>query len=66
MTSNGRAAQRYGLVFRKLGEAAAVEEGGPPVGQLRGPCPDELDEIDELRRLSQALKDPEPESSTTT
>ncbi len=56
--------ERFKIVFEKLEEAKAqegmVEEPGGSVS------PDELDEIDELRRFSAELIQPEPALFTTT
>ena len=55
------AMERYDIVFQKLAEACAEEF------QLQGVAGiQELDEIDELRRLSLEIQDPPPTSYTTT
>jgi len=59
----------FDLVFEKLAELVATDEGrhqltvhvaAAPAAEL------ELDEIDELRRLSDEIREPEPTSFTTT
>jgi hypothetical protein len=56
-----RAMERYDIVFQKLAEACAEEF------QLQGVVGlQELDEINELRRLSLEIQEPPPASYTTT
>jgi len=53
--------ERYDIVFQKLAEACAEEF------QLQGVVGlQELDEINELRRLSLEIQEPPPASYTTT
>ena len=52
----------YDIVFEKLAEATAAEE---PLVKLETSV-QELDEIEELRRFSAELQEPEPCSFTTT
>jgi len=56
----------YQIVFEKL--AAAAAEAGLQEAKvtLLNLSPEEVDEIDELRRLSLELQNPEPQSYTTT
>ncbi len=52
--------QTFEIVFKKLGEAASSNE---PSVALVFP---ELDEVDELRRLSMEMSEPEPTYHTST
>ncbi len=52
--------QTFEIVFKKLGEAASSNE---PSVELIFP---ELDEVDELRRLSMEMSEPEPTYHTST
>ncbi len=55
----------FSIVFKKL-EETLIESGR--TSDTRGPdmSREEFNEIDELRRLSLEVEDPEPESHTTT
>jgi hypothetical protein len=56
-----KAMERYDIVFQKLAEACAEEF------ELKGVVGiHELEEIDELRRLSLEIQEPPPASYTTT
>jgi hypothetical protein len=54
----------FDIVFEKLSEL--LEDSSDPVGDTTLPVPDELDEIDELRRFAAELKDVDPIAYTTT
>jgi hypothetical protein len=54
----------YDIVFEKLAEAVKEETAVIRIGSE--PTASELDEIEELRRFSAELMEPEPISLTTT
>lgn len=55
---------RFQIIFVKLAEALA--EPAPSEAKPRDTSPEEIDEIDQLRRLALEISDPEPMSYTTT
>jgi len=56
--------ERFKIVFEKLEEAMAQESMAE--APTSGVSPEELDEIEELRRFSAELSQSEPASFTTT
>lgn len=55
---------RFKIIFVKLAEALAQQP--KPEAKQPEATPEELDEIDELRRLAMEITAPEPTSYTTT
>lgn len=55
---------RFKIIFVKLAEALAQE--GPPEAKPHEASREEIEEIDELRRLVMEVTEPEPTSYTTT
>ena len=53
----------YTIVFKKLDEALTA---APDLARPTELDPNELDEINELRRLAAEISDPEPSSYTST
>lgn len=56
---------RFKIIFVKLTEALAQKVSGADSGPP-DPSSEEMDEIDNLRRLVQEISDPEPAVYTTT
>jgi hypothetical protein len=57
---------RFKIVFKKLSEAAAKEEGLKESVSEAAAMRAEIEEISELRRLVLETTEPEPKSYTTT
>lgn len=58
--------QRFKVVFDKLSEASTAEDGNPTLTIEVESMAEELDELNELRRLSQVLSEPPSGSFTST
>lgn len=55
----------YSIVFKKLDEAKQSLEKQSSISDIEASC-EEMDEIDELRRLVSEISNPKPSSYTTT
>lgn len=57
---------RFKIIFVKLAEALAKQNAPMPGETPREASSEEMDELDELRRLVLEITEPEPTSYTTT